>query len=254
MPYEKASLSSVIDIPRGGPATLLLDYDGTLVPIAATPDLAEPDGELLKLLAAVSKRPHLDIHIVSGRRRETIDVWFGHLPVSLWAEHGFWRRAATGGGWRAAGAVPLDVLKRALLILERFTKATPGSFIEQKTASAAWHYRLVDPILALGQSRALQVVLEEALKETPFDVLQGKKVLEVRLRGVNKGLVARRILKEGDRIAAVLAVGDDQTDEDLFQALPESAVTVAVGAGPTSARHTVEDHHAARKLIRALIN
>lgn len=254
MPYVRASLSSVIDIPRGGPVTLLLDYDGTLVPIAPTPDLATPDPELVRLLAALAKRPHLDIHIVSGRRREMIDVWFGHLPVSLWAEHGFWHRSATGDRWEAAGGVPVDGLKQTLPILERFTKATPGSFVEQKTASLAWHYRLADPKLAQGQSRALRAVLEETLAGTPLEVLLGKKVIEVRLRGINKAFVVRRVLAEHPRIAAMLAVGDDQTDEDLFRALPESAVTVAVGPGPTSARHTVEDHHAARRLISALID
>jgi trehalose 6-phosphate synthase/phosphatase len=254
MPSVRASLSNAVEIPRGGPVTLLLDYDGTLVPIAATPALAQPDKELVRLLDAVSKRPHIDVHIVSGRGRDTIDAWFGHLPVSLWAEHGFWHRPAARHAWEAAGAVPVDALRRTLPILERFTKATRGSFIEPKTASVAWHYRLVDPAVAQGQSRALRIVLEKALDQTPLEVLLGKKVVEVRCRGISKGLVARRVVTERTRIASVVAVGDDETDEELFQALPESAVTVAVGPGPTSAKHIVEDHHAARRLIRALID
>ena len=71
---------------------LLLDYDGTLVPFAAEPRLAQPDAELLELLAASGFR--------SGERsghhqrppRRTLEEWFGRLPISLIAEHGVWLR------------------------------------------------------------------------------------------------------------------------------------------------------------------
>lgn len=254
MPYVRASSSTNVEIPRGQPLTLLLDYDGTLVPLAATPGLATPDIELIRLLTALATRPPLDLHVVSGRRRETLDVWFGHLAVSLWAEHGFWHRPAVGGVWEAAADVPLDALKAALTILKRFTRAVDGCFIEQKTASLAWHYRRADPMLVHGQARALLVVLEDTLQNTPFEVVLGNKLIEVRLRGINKAFVARRVIAERDRPAAVLAVGDDQTDEDLFQALPDSAVTVAVGAGPSSAKYLVDDYAAARDLIRTLVD
>jgi trehalose 6-phosphate synthase/phosphatase len=253
MQSAKASLSDAVTISRGGPLILLLDYDGTLVPIAATPDLATPDPELFELLEALVTRPHLDIHIVSGRRRDTIERWFGHLAVSLWAEHGFWHRPATSGAWEAAGLIPVEALEQTMPVLERFTKETPGSFIEEKAASLAWHYRLVTQPLAQTQARAVQVVLETILEGTPLEVLRGKKVIEVRPRGISKALVARRVLGERPYVTAVLAVGDDETDEELFRALPKTAVTVAVGPGPTSAKHVVEDHHAARELIRALI-
>ena len=78
---------------------LLLDYDGTLVPFAATPDLARPDPGLVTLLGAVSARPDTEVHVVSGRAREALDHWLGHLPVWLHAEHGFWSRAPDSKEW-----------------------------------------------------------------------------------------------------------------------------------------------------------
>src|SRR5262249_9393903 len=60
--------------------SFLLDYDGTLVPLAALPELAAPDAELHALLGALAARPGTWVHLASGRRWEEIDRWFGALP------------------------------------------------------------------------------------------------------------------------------------------------------------------------------
>ena len=74
------------------------------------------------------------------------------------------------------------------------------------------------------------------------------------MRAVTKALVANRILSCHESGTAVLAIGDDQTDEDLFGALPDSSVTVCVGDGPSLAKYSVDDHLAVRRLLRALIS
>lgn len=78
---------------------LLLDYDGTLVPFAPTPELAVPDDELLGLLRDLSARPGTETHIVSGRPAETLEQWLGALSIGLHAEHGFSSRAPGGTVW-----------------------------------------------------------------------------------------------------------------------------------------------------------
>jgi trehalose 6-phosphate synthase/phosphatase len=81
-------------------------------------------------------------------------------------------------------------------------------------------------------------------------VLPGDKVVEVRPQGIHKGLAVRDLLGPGDR---AVAFGDDRTDEDLFAALPDDALTVRVGRGPSVARWRVPDVAAARELLRALL-
>ncbi len=244
----------------GRPSTsvrLLVDYDGTLVPIASSPALAVPDDEVLSLLGALAQQPRIQIDIVSGRARQTLESWLGHLPIALWAEHGFWHRPSRGEAWRAGAAVPFDWKQRIEPILEQFTTSTPGSHVETKSASIAWHYRRAERELGARQAHELRMLLGDALNDQPFEVIEGKKVIEVRLRGVSKAQVAQRVLSEVDADGQLVAIGDDLTDEELFRALPFSSVTVAVGNQPTSARYrlrrlpgrTTRPAYAARRYV-----
>lgn len=233
---------------------LLLDYDGTLVPIEQSPELAVPDQGLLSLLHELGNRPGTTVHIVSGRHRDFLERWLGDLPVSLWAEHGFWSRAQAGQPWNAAMTVPGDWMDRLIPILEQFTEATPGSLIETKSASVAWHYRMADPAFGLRQAHELRMLLGGALSNQPLEVLEGKKVIEVRLRGVSKALVTRRILEQVGPDRQLLAAGDDHTDEELFEPLPPSSVTVAVGKYPLNATHRVNDTREIRALLQSLLD
>lgn len=251
----KTSLAAALVAAQQAPQMrLLLDYDGTLVPLARTPDLAAPDKEILSPLADVMRVPRLRVDIVSGRPRETLEAWFGALPLSLWAEHGFWHRPNPGDDWRAAGTIDSGWMSRVRPILDEFTARTPGSMMEVKSASIAWHYRGAQREFGLRQAHELRTLLGDALSDQPLEVLEGKKVIEVRLRGVTKAVVAQNVERTSVPGAAVVAIGDDHTDEDLFRALPAPSVTIAVGRGSTCARFEVEDYRAVRSLLRLLAN
>lgn len=223
------------------------------MPIAATPELAVPDDELIALLTALAARPRTSVHIVSGRPADTLDAWFAAVTVALWAEHGVYHRPAGAADWETTAYAAVD-WTRILRILEEFTATTPGSMLERKRASFAFHYRLADPELGDRHAHELKILLEAAIVDQPLEVLEGKKVLEVRLRGVTKAVVAHRLLAEAGDPPGILAMGDDRTDEDLFAALPPYAVTVAVGSGTTAASYRITDFRATRALLRILLN
>jgi trehalose 6-phosphate synthase/phosphatase len=232
---------------------LLLDYDGTLVPLARSPELAAPDDELLLLLERLIASPGLQVDIASGRSHETLEQWFKHLPVSLWAEDGFWHRSRPGEVWQAATMVAPDWMERVNPILEQFAISTPGSHVEVKSASIAWHYRCAPREFGARQAHELRMLLGDILSNQPLEVLEGKKVIEVRWRGVGKGLLARRALAETGPGTVIVAIGDDRTDEELFRALPPSSLAVAVGRTSTNAKFRLEDYRAVRRVLRSLL-
>jgi trehalose 6-phosphate synthase/phosphatase len=248
------SLPSVLAAVQGaGRLRLLLDYDGTLVPLARAPHLARPDAELLGLLESLATAPGIEVDIVSGRSHQTMAEWFGRLPVSLWAEHGFWHRAAVDLEWRPALPVTRDWMRRIRPILDQFVASTPGSHVEVKSVSLAWHYRTAPREFGARQAHELRMLLGELLSNQPLEVLEGKKVIEVRFRGISKAIVADRAAAVPSPGTTLVAIGDDLTDEELFAALPPDAVTVAVGHRPSRARFHLDDHRAVRRTLRRIL-
>jgi len=232
---------------------LLLDYDGTLVPFAATPELAAPDQELLDLLAALAARPGTEVHIVSGRARETLDGWLGELPLGLHAEHGTWSRLHRDQVWNRLEVAAPKWLVRVRAILHDFAARTPGALVEEKTLGLAWHYRMADPEYGTSQANELNLHLTSLLANEPVEVLQGDHVIEVRPYAVNKGRLVPLILEGAAEDCAVLALGDDRTDQDLFAALPVGATAIHVGDKVSSAELRVADVGDVRALLRALV-
>ncbi|HEY6880732.1 MAG TPA: trehalose-phosphatase, partial [Polyangiales bacterium] len=231
--------------------SFLFDYDGTLVPLAPLPDLAAPDPALLELLEKLVHLPNTDVHIVSGRSRASLEGWLGDLPVSLHIEHGFWSRDASGA-WSQVSEVPQDLLKLTLDIMQRHAFRAPGTMVETKSASVAFHYRGADPHTSAARLRALRAELAHSLGPNA-ELLEGHKVLEVRLRGVHKGTVVGRVLARTPQDSLLFAAGDDRTDEDLFAALPKDAISIRVGPGVTQARFRVGSPWELRRLLGTLI-
>ena len=232
---------------------LLLDYDGTLTALAPTPGLAAPDRSLLSLLRTLAEQPATSVHIASGRDRNTLDTWLGGLPVGLHAEHGLWSRMSAGSEWTRADVLPtLPRQDDVMAILEEAVSRTPGTLIERKSTGIAWHYRQADPKLAAAELKRLRSALTKLLEGEAAEVLAGHKVLEVRLSGVDKGTAIAPTLEGIPQGTAIIAIGDDRTDEQLFSALPPDAMTIYVGEGPSRARLRLSSVAEVRLLLNDL--
>ncbi len=230
---------------------LLLDYDGTLVPFADVPELATPDDEILDLLRALAARPRTAVHVVSGRSYPVLEKWLGALPIGLHAEHGLWSRGEHG--WTRRPIPPPHWHERVLPILEHFTVRTPGTLVEEKTASIAWHYRLADPEFGSFQANELRAHLTELLSNLPVEVLSGEKVIEIRPAGVNKGMIVADAIAQMPADTLTVAMGDDRTDEDLFAALPSGSLAIHVGTRPSAIPVRLKTVADARRLLRAVV-
>jgi trehalose 6-phosphate synthase/phosphatase len=229
---------------------ILLDYDGTLVPFCGWPRKAEPDEDVSGLLECLAKNGRNEVVIVSGRGRDTLDAWLGCLGVGLIAEHGVWVKGREGA-WEMLESLKDDWKGQVKPVLELYVDRTPGSFIEEKSYSLAWHYRKADP--GWGSLRAMELRddLVNLTANLSIGVLEGSKVIEVKDLGINKGRAVSNWMSKGDW-DFILAVGDDWTDEDMFKALPESAYSIRVGLSTTRARYNMDSHEDVRELLRRM--
>jgi trehalose 6-phosphate synthase/phosphatase len=237
-----------------GKRLLFLDYDGTLVPFRNRPHEAVPPVHLIELLTRLSHRPGDRVVLVSGRPRAQLDPWFGPIE-RLWlaGEHGAIVRPAGAASWEGLRPVlPVEWKSRVRPVLEHFTDRAPGSFIEEKEYSLVWHYRMSDPEFGEWLANELASSLDEMLAESELRAVRGQKSVEVRLSWANKGEVAAQMVNDLPESAFKLAIGDDRTDEDLFERLPDDAWTIHVGGGASRARFRLSGPREVCEFLNAL--
>ena len=214
---------------RARARTIMLDYDGTLRELEPHPDLAIPTRDIRQLLRDLAALPATDVHIVSGRRRRQLEQWFGLLPIHLSAEHGYLAREA-GGEWRTLIELDLTWMRPIERLLRRVAADVPGAHVERKSCSVAWHYREAEPEYGKWRAHELLNDLGQHLAGAPAEILLGHRVIEVRARGVDKGLYVRDVFPDGkEQGHFVMGLGDDRTDHDLLDALPSGSIAGHVG-------------------------
>jgi trehalose 6-phosphate synthase/phosphatase len=230
---------------------LFLDYDGTLAGFHNDPQKASPDRDLYKLLDQMNALPDTDIYLISGRDKETFGKWFLKKKYNMIVEHGVWLSEG-GNEFTMLENVKKDWMEKILPVLESFVDRTPGSFIEEKNYSLAWHYRNTDPDFGQKRASELNTVLRSLIANDDLSVLNGNKVMEIKSSNVNKGRAAMRIFTRND-YDFVFAIGDDWTDEFMFQELPDTAVTVKVGRQKTQAKYYLDSIKNVRDLLSRFI-
>jgi trehalose 6-phosphate synthase/phosphatase len=188
-------------------------------------------------LEDLSRDEHTTVTIISGRDSTVLEEWFRDLSVNLVAEHGASIKR-NGDQWVHENSVDQGWKQMIRPTLELFAQRSPGSFIEEKNHTLAWHYRNVDRDLGFIRSRELLDSLFHLIRNASLQVIDGNKVIEVRVAGVDKGVAATKILSD-ECSDFTLVIGDDKTDEDMFRALSDKAVTIKVGHGHTQARYSI---------------
>jgi len=204
----------------------ILDYDGTLAGFKSKAEDAVPTQELMKMLEKLASNKKNKVVISSGRDKNTLEKWFGHLPITLAAEHGAYFKE--DGVWNnnVPEEQPWD--EEILNILQAFVDKTPRSRMEEKETALVWHFRNVDGWLASLREQQLMDALITPCSRQNLQIMRGNKIIEIKSPLHSKGSEAQRLLQQND-FDFILAMGDDTTDEDTFRELPASAYTIKIG-------------------------
>lgn len=224
---------------------LFLDFDGTLVNFKDDPEMVVPEKELYGIIENLTKK-NCEVVIISGRDKDFLNKHFGKKNVTLIAEHGLWLKEKNGD-WGLTENVNKNWMTNIRPVLESFIDRTPGTFLEEKNYSLAWHYRKSDPQLGAQRANELSSVLKDLTSNHDLSVLNGNKVIEIKNSGVNKGRAATKQLNQNYDF--IFAIGDDWTDEYMFKELPKETISVKVGLQKTEARYFIEDTVQVKELL-----
>ena len=225
--------------PRLTPAdALFLDFDGTLVALAETPEAIEVPPALVALLTDLHALLGGALAIVSGRQVDSIDRFLAPLRLPAAGEHGVQRRDATGANHEQHTPDLHFVLDAVNELAGKYS----GLLVERKHAAIALHYRLAPELQAVCQETMTRIVTGQP----QLELLHGKFVFEVKPSGVNKGTAIDAFMREAPFAGRrPVFAGDDTTDETGFAVIqPLGGVAIKVGTGATIAQHGLDSPRA----------
>lgn len=225
---------------------LFLDYDGTLTPIAESPDKAVISEDMLSLI--IKLKDIMPVAVISGRSLENIMdiihvekiVYAGNHGAEIWNGE----RIVIGEGLSDSRQVLQEIIGK----LKEALSGIRGVIIEDKGITASIHYRMVpsgDIYKLLNDFWAIADQYKEL-----FRITSGKKVFEIRPRGIwNKGDAVQWIWKNLDAGRIPVYIGDDVTDEDAFRVIRGKGMGISVGRS-TEADYYIESQKEVAKLLQ----
>ncbi|MGH8495005.1 MAG: trehalose-phosphatase [Gammaproteobacteria bacterium] len=231
MPREPDSMALPAWNPRWA---FFLDVDGTLVEIAAHPDLARVTPRLIELLRRLPAAVGGAMALVSGRSIASLDAMLAPLELPLAGLHGLERRDAAGRVHHAMADE--ERLHGAKNELWAFAENHPGLLVEDKGPAVAVHFRGAPSLETAVRDRLADVVKRLG---AGWCLQRGKKVLEIKPTGRNKGTAIEEFMREAPFAGRVpVFIGDDVTDEAGFEAVNRLGGH-SIGVGVDGRSHAV---------------
>ncbi|KAM1295495.1 hypothetical protein TB2_015082 [Malus domestica] len=255
--FRKLSIDHILSVyKRTNRRAIFLDYDGTIMPESSI--VKTPSSEVISVLKNLCSDPKNTVFIVSGRGQSSLSEWFAQCEnLGIAAEHGYFIRWSSASRWETSSlAIDLDWKQIAEPVMKLYTEATDGSYIETKESALVWHHLDADPDFGSCQAMEMLDHLENVLANEPVVVKKGQHIVEVKPQGVTKGIVAQKVLSmmigNGNAPDFVLCIGDDRSDEDMFESISSTTYSSSqaaapeifactVGQKPSKARYYLDD-------------
>jgi trehalose-phosphatase len=215
------------DLSRAPQSALLVDYDGTLSAFQLKRDRAFPYPGVSILLTEIMNAGHSRVVVVTGRPAHEVVPLLGiEPPPEIWGAHGLQRLRSDGP---CELPHPDELATQALAQADTWLDEVGlHSLAEHKPGGLAVHWRGLPPgkqddIREIVSRRWLPVADSGCLALQEFD-----GGLEISMPDPSKGDAVRTILNELSREASVAYLGDDETDEDAFNAVANRGLRVLV--------------------------
>ncbi|MGQ3685656.1 MAG: trehalose-phosphatase [Candidatus Loosdrechtia sp.] len=255
LPSALDRLEEIARLARGKRIAVFLDYDGTLTPIADTPDKAVMSEDMRQTVTELSQ--YCTVGIISGRDLKDVRSLVNIDTIIYAGSHGFDISGPAGlHTENQVGTEYLPVLDKAEQELSRMFSTIKGVLVERKRFAIAIHYRLVAP----EQTDKVEEIVDKiAARHPELRKTYGKKIFELQPDlDWNKGKALLSLLTTlGLNSEDVLPfyIGDDVTDEDALRAIEGRGIGIVVWDEPykTAATYCLHNPGEVREFLLKLI-
>lgn len=199
---------------------MFFDVEGTLLNFIKDIDSAQPSNKILSALEDLCSDPKNTIITITGREKGILSKWFSSVRnLNMAAEYGAYLKM-NSNDWESF-VEKSDWKECSRQIIESHVQKTEGSFIIVKDSSVIFNYKDADTGFGQWQAKDLVLHLENLLNLEDCEVYEGDMFVEVRPRGIDKGTTLSRVLQKiyntKGKIDFVFAIGDDASDEKMFE-------------------------------------
>ena len=221
---------------------IFLDYDGTLTPIVDDPSKAFLPPLTKQLITALARMPGVEIVVISGRALSEIKRLVGISGLTYVGNHGFEIEGPSMRHVHPSSEQTAKLLFRIAKQLNKAFKIYPGISVENKKLTLSIHYRNLEDKTVNEAKKLFEKILEPYVTTKQAEVIEGKKVWEIRpALAWNKGATVLWLFERS--VAALnfvilpIYIGDDQTDETAFHSLKRNGLTIRVTDNPFEETH-----------------
>lgn len=237
---------------------LFLDFDGTLIPFEKRPHDVFCPSDVTTTLTSLIHHPKFTIFIVTGRTLQDIKELLPLEGLSFVTLHGMEIELANGKKffWNQAKNI-YTILRKVKEETEKKVPKESGLYIEDKTFSLAFHYRLLQKEKTQKTLETIQKIWKNIDESDMLQAIHGEKVIELRPRGWDKGKAVGLLLENIPSTMDILPIyiGDDTTDEDAFKQLKDTGITVYVqnkSKKSTAAQYQVKDPNEVLEFLQSI--
>lgn len=258
---------------------LFFDYEGTLPSIYSNQfddefvsKGSKPTEEIISLLSELTADKRNKVFIVAEKGEEQIKEWFGGVKnLGLGAEHGFkYTVNELEKKWtKIIDNYNNEWIDSCISIITPYTKRYEGSFLDIKESAVVWYYTDCDQELGKSFASVLSSELEDLVKQYNLKIVNGKGFIEVIALGINKGYfisyILKKQIKKGRIPDFILCIGDDTSDEKMFDYLNRKEVEIkkycknailypiTVGKKPSKAKYYVDNPKNVKEIINIFV-
>lgn len=235
------------DLPDPAKAALLLDFDGTLIDIADTPDGIDVPEAVTRLLDRAMERLDGRVAIISGRPVADLERYLPNFDGAIIGTHGAEMRYR--GKLHELVQVDHATVARLIRIVDDFAALRPEFLVEHKPSGVVLHYRQAERQSAL----ALRFMESLAMAADGFSLQPALMAYELKAEATGKDSAMERLLSEdGFKDAVPVFAGDDLTDEPALElAMSRGGVGIKIGQAESVATHRLPDPAGLRGCLEA---